>query len=59
MFGNRIFQVIHVDAVTEFVSRDMDLWAYQKGVILNFYRSGKPIDNAFSEAFNGRIRAEF
>ena len=51
-------KVIRVDQGTEFVSRDMDLWAYQKGVILDFSRPGKPTDNAFIEAFNGRLRAE-
>ncbi len=27
-------KVIRVDQGTEFVSRDMDLWAYQKGVVI-------------------------
>jgi len=35
-----------------------DLWAYAKGVALDFSRPGKPTDNAFIEAFNGRFRAE-
>ena len=47
-----------VDQGTEFVSRDLDLWAYQRGVTLDFSRAGKPTDNAFIEAFNGRFRAE-
>ncbi len=51
-------QPIRVDQGTEFVSRDLDLWAYAKGVTLDFSRSGKPTDNAFIEAFNGRFRAE-
>ena len=38
--------------------RDLDLWAYAKGVTLDFSRPGKPTDNAFIEAFNGRFRAE-
>jgi putative transposase len=29
-----------------------------KGVTLDFSRPGKPTDNAFIEAFNGRFRAE-
>ena len=49
---------IRVDQGTEFVSGDLDLWAYQHGVTLDFSRSGKPTDNAFIEAFNGRFRAE-
>jgi transposase InsO family protein len=36
----------------------LDLWAYQRGVTLDFSRPGKPTDNAFIEAFNGRFRAE-
>ena len=47
-----------VDQGSEFISRDMDLWAYQRGVVLDFSRPGKPTDNAFIEAFNGRFRAE-
>ena len=36
----------------------MDLWAYQRGVTLDFDRPEKPTDNAFIEAFNGRFRAD-
>ena len=32
------------------------LWAYQSGVTLDFSRLGRPKDNAFIEAFNGRFR---
>jgi putative transposase len=49
---------IRVDQGSEFVSRDLDLWAYQRGVTLDFSRPGKPTDNAFIEAFNGRFRGE-
>ena len=49
---------IRVDQGTEFVSRDLDLWAYQRGVVLDFSRPGKPTDNAFIESFNGKFRAE-
>ncbi len=42
---------IRVDQGTEFVSRDLDLWAYTRGVTLDFSRPGKPTDNAFIEAF--------
>ena len=51
-------KTIRVDLGSEFISRDMDLWAYQRGVTLDFSRPGKPTDNAFIEAFNGRFRAE-
>jgi len=42
----------------EFVSRDLDLWAYMNGVTLDFSRPGKPTDNALVESFNGKFRAE-
>jgi putative transposase len=51
-------RAIRVDQGSEFVSRDLDLWAYSRGVTLDFSRPGKPTDNAFIEAFNGRLRAE-
>jgi putative transposase len=51
-------RTVRVDQGSEFVSRDLDLWAYTKGVTLDFSRPGKPTDNAFAEAFNGRVRAE-
>ena len=49
---------IRVDQGTELVSRDPDLWAYSRGVTLDFSQPGKATDNAFVEAFNGRFRAE-
>ena len=36
--------VIRVDQGSEFVSRDLDLWAYTRGVTLDFSRPGKPTD---------------
>jgi putative transposase len=51
-------KTIRVDNGSEFISRDMDLWAYQRGVILDFSRPGKPTDNAFIEAFNSKLRSE-
>ncbi len=50
---------IWVDQGSEFVSRDLDRWAYQRGVTLDVSRPGKPTDNAFIEAFNGRFPAEW
>lgn len=50
--------MIHVDQSSEFVSRDLDLWAYQRGVELDFSRPDKPTDNAFIGSFNGKFRAE-
>jgi putative transposase len=52
-------KTIRVDNGSEFVSREMDLWAYQWGVTLDFSRPGKPIDNAYIEAFNSKLRFEY
>jgi len=51
-------KTIRVDQGTGFVSRDLDLWAYANDVILDLSRPGKPTDNAFIEAFNGRFGSE-
>jgi putative transposase len=49
---------ITVDDGTEFQSRALEDWAYQQGVHLDFIRPGKPVENAFIESFNGRLRDE-
>ncbi len=51
-------KTIRVDQGSEFISRDLDLWAYQRDVELDFSRPGKPTDNAFIESFNGKFRTE-
>ena len=51
-------KTIRVDNGSELISRDMDLWAYQRNVTLDLSRPGKPTDNAYIEAFNGRFRSE-
>jgi transposase InsO family protein len=51
-------QTIRVDNGTEFLSRDLDLWAYANDVTLDFSRPGKPTDNGFIEAFNSKLRSE-
>jgi putative transposase len=39
-------KAIRVDQNSEFVSRDLDLWAYQRDVTLDFFRRGKPAISA-------------
>ena len=51
-------KTIRVDNGPEFISKVLDQWAYLNGVALDFSRPGKPTDNAFIEAFNGRLRQE-
>ncbi len=56
--GLRYPKAIRVDQGSGFVSRDLDLWAYRRGVMFDFSRPSKTTDNAFIEEFNGRFRAE-
>jgi putative transposase len=51
-------KTIMVDNGPEFTSKKLDQWAYLNQVELDFIRPGKPTDNAFIEAFNGRLREE-
>lgn len=47
-----------LDQGSEFISRELDLWANMKGVTLDFSRPGKPTDYAIVASFNGKFRAE-
>jgi putative transposase len=49
---------IKVDNGSEFISKALDLWAFENKVALDFSRPGKPTDNAFIESFNGSFRDE-
>ena len=49
---------IRVDNGPEFISKQLELWAYIHKVVLDYSRPGKPTDNAFIESFNGRFRDE-
>jgi putative transposase len=51
-------EIIRVDNGPEFISNAMDAWAYQRGIKLQFIRPGKPVENAYVESFNGRLRDE-
>lgn len=56
--GGTGLRSITVDHGTEFQSRALEDWAYRRGVQLDFIRPGKPVENAFIESFNGRLRDE-
>lgn len=58
LFNNRYPERIQVDNGPEFISKDLDNWAYENGVTLDFSRPGKPTDNALIESFNGSFRDE-
>jgi putative transposase len=49
---------IVVDNGPEFRSEALDQWAARHHVALHFIQPGKPIQNAFIESFNGRLRDE-
>ena len=51
-------QTIKTDNGSEFISKAMDRWAYERKVEIDFSRPGKPTDNAMVESFNGRLRQE-
>lgn len=59
-------RTIRVDQGSEFISRDLDLWAYQRDVTLDFSRPGEPTDTDAPrpplrdviESLNGKFRAE-
>ncbi len=42
----------------EFTGSDFDAWAHRRGVRVHFIRPGKPVENAYAESFNGKLRDE-
>ena len=51
-------QRIQTDNGSEFISKEVDRWAYENNVTLDYSRRGKPTDNPFIESFNGSFRDE-
>ena len=51
-------EAIVCDNGPEFRSRVMEAWSEQRRIRLEFIEPGKPIQNAFVESFNGRMRDE-
>ncbi len=51
-------KVVVTDNGPEFCSRQMDRWAYRNGIHHHFIEPGKPVQNAFIESFNGKLRFE-
>ena len=58
VYRNIIPKRIQVDNGSEFISKELDRWAYENNVTLDFSRPGKPTDNPFIESFNGSFRDE-
>ena len=51
-------RAIVCDNGPEFAGQVLDQWAHARGVRLAFIEPGKPVENAFAESFNGRLRDE-
>lgn len=51
-------RTITVDNGPEFSGAVLDAWAYRKGVQLHFIEPGKPVQNAYIESFNSKLRDE-
>ena len=51
-------EAIVLDNGPEFRSRALAAWSEERGVRLEFIQPGKPMQNAFAESFNGRLRDE-
>lgn len=49
---------IVLDNGPELAGKALDQWAYRRGVWLRFIEPGKPVQNAFVESFQGRLRDE-
>ncbi|WP_157882830.1 IS3 family transposase [Deinococcus soli (ex Cha et al. 2016)] len=52
-------EVLLTDNGPEFTGRALDQWAYSQGIAHHFIDPGKPVQNAYIESFNGRMRDEF
>ncbi len=51
-------EFISVDNGAEFSGNELDQWSHQNNLKLHFIRPGKPVENAYIESFNGRLRDE-
>jgi len=51
-------EVITLDNGTEFTSKHFDVWAFKHGIRLDFIAPGRPVENAFIESFNDKLRNE-
>jgi putative transposase len=49
---------IRMDNGSELTSRHFLAWGIDRRISLNHIQPGKPVQNAFAESFNGRLRDE-
>lgn len=58
VLNHRLPERVQTDNGSEFISKTLDKWAYENGVVMDFSRPGKPTDNALIESFNGSLQDE-
>ena len=51
-------EIVKTDNGSEFAGKQLDRWAYENDVVIDFSRPGRPTDNAAVESFNGSLRKE-
>lgn len=56
-FRGRPLSII-TDNGPEFSGKALDVWTHETGIHHLFIRPGKPVENAYIESFNGRVRDE-
>jgi putative transposase len=56
--GRALPEAIVMDNGTEFTSKAMLRWSQETEVRLQFIAPGKPVQNAYAESFNGKLRDE-
>ncbi len=56
--GRGLPEAIVLDNGPEFRGRALAAWSEERGVRLEFIQPGKPVQNAYIESFNGRLRDE-
>jgi putative transposase len=56
--GRQMPEAMVMDNGPEFSGKALDAWAYSKGIKLRFIQPGKPVQNAFAESFNDKLRNE-
>ena len=58
MFTRGKPKTILMDNGPEFTGKALDKWAYENQIGLQFIEPGKPMQNAYVESFNGKLRDE-
>jgi transposase-like protein len=53
--GTKVVEIFRKMGVSE---QTFYTWAYRNGLRLDFIRPGEPVENAYIESFNGRLRGE-